>query len=107
MSNFLIQTQAVSSLIRYDLVDLTRQALAKYANRLFLEVIEAYQSHDLHGVIFCSHRFLELVQEMDALLACHDGFLLGPWLESAKQLAQNEQQKKQVIYLLILHLRKG
>ncbi|KAK4402361.1 Alpha-N-acetylglucosaminidase [Sesamum angolense] len=35
------------------------------------------------------------VEDLDTLLACHDGFLLGPWLESAKQLAQNDEQKKQ------------
>ncbi|KAF7838380.1 alpha-N-acetylglucosaminidase-like isoform X1 [Senna tora] len=86
---------ASSSTYRYDLVDLTRQALAKYANQLFLKVIEAYQSHDMRGLAFHSHKFLDLVEDMDTLLACHDGFLLGPWIESAKQLAQNEQQEKQ------------
>ncbi|BBH03858.1 alpha-N-acetylglucosaminidase family / NAGLU family [Prunus dulcis] len=35
------------------------------------------------------------VEDMDTLLACHDGFLLGPWLESAKKLAQDEEQEKQ------------
>ncbi|XP_028781748.1 alpha-N-acetylglucosaminidase-like isoform X2 [Neltuma alba] len=84
-----------SSTYRYDIVDLTRQALAKYANQLFLKIIEAYQSHDVHSVTFHSQKFLDLVEDMDTLLACHDGFLLGPWLESAKQLAQNEQQEKQ------------
>lgn len=84
-----------SSTYWYDLVDLTRQALAKYANQLFLKIIEAYQLHDVHGVAFHSQKFLDLVEDMDTLLACHDGFLLGPWLESAKLLAQNEQQEKQ------------
>lgn len=83
-------------ILRYDLVDLTRQALAKYANQLFLNIIEAYQSNDVHGVTDRSQRFLDLVEDMDILLACHDGFLLGPWLESAKQLAQDEEQEKQV-----------
>ena len=94
-------------LLSYDLVDLARQALAKYANELFLEVIVAYTSNDVHGVVEHSKRFLELVDDMDTLLACHNGFLLGPWLESAKQLAQNAEQEKQVrspskllIYLL-------
>lgn len=82
-------------MVRYDLVDLTRQALAKYANELFLEIIEAYQLNDAHDVGRLSRRFLELVEDMDTLLACHDGFLLGPWLESAKQLAQDEVQQKQ------------
>ncbi|KAK9203072.1 hypothetical protein WN943_013326 [Citrus x changshan-huyou] len=80
---------------KYDLIDLTRQALAKYANELFLNILEAYQLNDAHGVFQLNRRFLELVEDMDSLLACHDGFLLGPWLESAKQLAQNEEQEKQ------------
>ncbi|XP_058787340.1 alpha-N-acetylglucosaminidase-like [Vicia villosa] len=84
-----------SSTYRYDLVDLTRQVLAKYANQLFYKVIEAYQSQDIHGVTLLSQRFLDLVEDLDALLACHDGFLLGPWLDSAIQLAQNEEQKRQ------------
>ncbi|KAK3225564.1 hypothetical protein Dsin_005426 [Dipteronia sinensis] len=86
---------SASKTYRYDLVDLTRQALAKYANNLFLEVIVAYTSNDVHGVVEHSKRFLELVDDMDTLLACHNGFLLGPWLESAKQLAQNAEQEKQ------------
>lgn len=85
--------------LRYDLVDLTRQALAKYANQLFLKVIESYQRGDLPAVSQLSQKFLILVEDMDTLLACHDGFLLGPWLESAKKLAQNEEQEKQVCIL--------
>ena len=81
-------------------MDLTRQSLAKYANKLFLEIIQAYQSNDVHGATSLSHKFLELVEDIDALLACHDGFLLGPWLESAKRLAQNEEQEKQVLISL-------
>uniref|UniRef100_K7KKU0 Uncharacterized protein n=1 Tax=Glycine max TaxID=3847 RepID=K7KKU0_SOYBN len=63
------------------------QVLAKYANELFFKVIEAYQLQDVDGMTLLSPRFLDL--------ACHDGFLLGPWLESAKQLAQNEEQERQ------------
>lgn len=84
--------------IRYDLVDLTRQALAKYANQLFLRVIEAYRLADLRSAASLSQEFLGLVNDMDTLLACHEGFLLGPWLESAKKLAKDEEQKKQVTF---------
>ncbi|KAM6594141.1 hypothetical protein CsatA_001844 [Cannabis sativa] len=84
-----------SNTYRYDLIDLTRQALAKYANQLFLKAIEAYQSNNVQGVTHYSHKFLDLVDDFDTLLACHEGFLLGPWLESAKQLAQDENQEKQ------------
>lgn len=83
-------------ILSYDLVDLTRQALAKYANELFLKIIESYQSNDVNGVANLSQKFLNLVEDMDTLLACHKGFLLGPWLESAKQLAKDKEQERQV-----------
>ncbi|XP_050223887.1 alpha-N-acetylglucosaminidase-like [Mercurialis annua] len=84
-----------SSTYRYDLVDLTRQVLAKYANELFLKIIESYRSGDGYEVANRSQKFLDLVEDMDILLGCHEGFLLGPWLESAKQLAQDEEQERQ------------
>ncbi|XP_015068221.1 alpha-N-acetylglucosaminidase-like isoform X1 [Solanum pennellii] len=80
---------------RYDLIDLTRQVLAKYANELFLDAIEAYKLDDLHAVAHLSQKFLGLVEDLDMLLGCHDGFLLGPWIESAKELAQDEDQERQ------------
>lgn len=84
-----------SNTFRYDLIDLTRQTLAKYANEVFLKVIEAYQLNDIDGATSYSQRFLDLVRDMDILLGCHEGFLLGPWLESAKQLAEDQEQEKQ------------
>ncbi|KAI3870694.1 hypothetical protein MKW92_003699 [Papaver armeniacum] len=80
---------------RYDIVDLTRQALAKYANQVFFKVIQAYRLKDFGRVSFYSQHFLDIVNDMDTLLACHHGFLLGPWLESSKNLAQNPEQEKQ------------
>ncbi|MED6134837.1 hypothetical protein PIB30_040699 [Stylosanthes scabra] len=84
-----------SNTYRYDIVDLTRQVLAKYANQLFFEIIEAYQSGGLDQVTVLSQKFMNLVNDLDTLLASHDGFLLGPWLDSAKQLAQNQEEMKQ------------
>ncbi|XP_022135500.1 alpha-N-acetylglucosaminidase-like [Momordica charantia] len=84
-----------SNTYRYDLVDLTRQALAKYSNELFFRIVKAYQLYDAQKMASLSQQFLELVKDIDTLLACHEGFLLGPWLESAKQLAQDEEQEKQ------------
>lgn len=100
MSNFIISilmTVFIPRYYRYDLVDLTRQALAKYANQVFLKIIEGYQVSRLKQVMTCSKHFLDLVTDMDVLLSSHDGFLLGPWLESAKQLARDSEQEKQVM----------
>ncbi|CAL1367819.1 unnamed protein product [Linum trigynum] len=84
-----------SNTYRYDLVDLTRQALAKYANELFLKITKSYKLKDFNGVALHSRKFVGLVEDLDSLLSCHEGFLLGPWLEDAKQLAMDEEQAKQ------------
>jgi alpha-N-acetylglucosaminidase len=82
---------------RYDLVDLTRQVLAKYANQIFLKIIESYKSNKMNQVTTLCHHFIDLVNDLDTLLASHEGFLLGPWLENARSLARNQEQEIQVI----------
>lgn len=67
MLRFNIQIHDIYSLLRYDLVDLTRQVLAKYANELFFKVIEAYQLQDVDGMTLLSPRFLDLVEDLDTL----------------------------------------
>jgi len=64
-------------------------------------VIEAYQNKNVEKVSIYSKQFLDLVSDLDMLLSCHDGFLLGPWLESAKNLAKDSEQEKQVTVLLV------
>uniref|UniRef100_A0A0D9WAF0 Alpha-N-acetylglucosaminidase n=1 Tax=Leersia perrieri TaxID=77586 RepID=A0A0D9WAF0_9ORYZ len=84
-----------SSTFRYDLVDLTRQTLAKYANQVFVKIIESYKLNNVNQVITLCHHFIDLVNDLDMLLASHEGFLLGPWLESAKGVARDKEQEIQ------------
>lgn len=86
---------SASNTFRYDLVDLTRQALAKYANQVFVKIIKSYKSDNMNQVTTLCQRFLDLVNDLDKLLASHEGFLLGPWLENAKGLARDQQQEIQ------------
>lgn len=41
---------------------------------------------------------LELLSDMDQLLSGHEGFLLGPWLESAKNYGNEEFEKELYLY---------
>ncbi|WVZ87458.1 hypothetical protein U9M48_034093 [Paspalum notatum var. saurae] len=84
-----------SNTFRYDLVDLTRQVLAKYANDVFLKIIESYKTNSIIQVTTLCQHFLNLVNDLDILLSSHEGFLLGPWLENAKGLARNQEQEIQ------------
>ncbi|KAK3031104.1 hypothetical protein RJ639_036844 [Escallonia herrerae] len=80
---------------RYDLVDLTRQALSKLANQVYLDAVIAFHEKDGNALRFHGQKFLQLVKDIDKLLAADDNFLLGTWLESAKRLALNPSEMKQ------------
>lgn len=81
---------------RYDLVDLTRQSLSKLANQVYLDAISAFHQEDTKALNLHSQKFLQLIKDIDKLLAADDNFLLGTWLESAKNMAMNSDEMKQV-----------
>ncbi|XP_057808411.1 alpha-N-acetylglucosaminidase [Salvia miltiorrhiza] len=80
---------------RYDLVDLTRQSLSKLANEVYLNAIYAFRHKDAQALSSHSLKFIQLIKDIDKLLATDDNFLLGPWLESAKGLSLNADERKQ------------
>ncbi|KAL8500848.1 hypothetical protein ACS0TY_020436 [Phlomoides rotata] len=80
---------------RYDLVDLARQSLSKLANEVYLKAIHAFWDKDAQALTFHSIKFLQLIKDIDKLLAADDNFLLGTWLASAKGLALNADERKQ------------
>ncbi|WP_432714563.1 alpha-N-acetylglucosaminidase [Pedobacter sp.] len=78
----------------YDLVDVTRQVLANYSNVLQESFAMDYQNKNFADFDKKSVKFLELIDDMDMLLATRKDFLLGRWLNSAKRLGSNKQEKK-------------
>lgn len=89
---------------RYDLVDLTRQSLSKLANEVYLNAIYAFKHKDAQALSLHSQKFLQLIKDIEKLLASDDNFLLGPWLESAKKLSLNSDERRQVRTSLHHHL---
>jgi len=69
---------------RYDLVDLTRQVLANYASSLHQQFVAAWQQKDTAAYRRYSRQFLELMDDMDGLLATRKDFLLGKWIKEAR-----------------------
>jgi alpha-N-acetylglucosaminidase len=69
---------------RYDMVDVTRQVLANYADSLQQQVAKAYKSNDSVSFKKYNQQFLTLLDDMDRLLATRKDFLLGRWLSDAK-----------------------
>lgn len=81
---------------RYDLVDLTRQVLGKLANEEYLKAVTAFRGKNVKALNLHSKRFIQLIRDIDRLLTSDSNFLLGTWLESAKKLATNPSEMKQV-----------
>ncbi|MEP6611275.1 MAG: alpha-N-acetylglucosaminidase [Mucilaginibacter sp.] len=78
---------------RYDLVDITRQALANYALPLQSKWVNAYRQKDIAGFSRYSREYLQLISDMDALLATRKDFLLGPWLADARNQGNTTADK--------------
>lgn len=78
---------------RYDLVDLTRQVLANYADTLQQEFAAAYHQGDAARFKTLSHQFLALLDDMDQLLATRKDFLLGSWLDASKSWGTTSMEK--------------
>jgi alpha-N-acetylglucosaminidase len=73
---------------RYDLVDVTRQVLANYATPLQQRWVLAYLSHDLAAYEKYTAQFLELMDDLDVLLATRQEFLLGKWIGDARRCGE-------------------
>ncbi|MGJ1264844.1 alpha-N-acetylglucosaminidase [Sphingobacterium spiritivorum] len=78
---------------RYDLVSVTRQVLANYTDELHNRYVLAYESGNLEEAQQYSQRFLEVLSEMDRLLASQEDFLLGNWLEDAKRWGTTQPER--------------
>src|SRR5258708_2132599 len=62
---------------RYDLVDISRQVLANYASPLQQKIAEAWRLKEVSAYQEYRRQFLELLDDMDRLLATRHDFLLG------------------------------
>ncbi len=70
---------------RFDLVNVARQVLADHAGRLQGDMARTWRAKDAAGLEKTSQRFLELIHDLDELLATRREFLFGGWIEDAKR----------------------
>jgi alpha-N-acetylglucosaminidase len=79
---------------RYDLVDLTRQVLANYADTLQRDFAKAYEQKDKAQFTRLFNRFTKVMNDMETLLATQPDFLLGRWLQDAVTWGTTATEKK-------------
>jgi alpha-N-acetylglucosaminidase len=78
---------------RYDLVNVARQALSGHASVLHRQAVKAWQAKDAPAFDLAAQRFLDLLQELDELLATRGEFLLGRCLEDAKRWGTDDAER--------------
>jgi alpha-N-acetylglucosaminidase len=88
-----IHSNAKTDGFTYDLVDITRQVMANYALPLQQQWIKAYKAKDTIAFRQSSLAFLQLIADMDRLLATKKDFMLGPWLADARKWGTTAQEK--------------
>jgi len=79
---------------RLDAVNLTRQLLSNLSNTLVKDVDAAYRRGDLASLRTAGRRLLEMIEDLDALLATREEFLLGRWLADAKRWAADDAESR-------------
>jgi len=78
---------------QYDLIDLSRQVLENYALVLHRKYAEAIQGGEPTQYKEYASEFLELISDMDQLLATRKEFLLGDWVEDARSWGTTKSEK--------------
>lgn len=78
---------------RFDLVNITRQVLSNYAATLQHQLADAYQMKNAQDFQEASKDFLQLMRDLDELLATRKEFLLGDCLENAKRWGKTDKEK--------------
>jgi len=78
---------------RHDLVNVARQALSSHAAELYAKTMAADQAKDATAYRQASGEFMELLRDMDGLLATSDEFLLGKWLADARRWGATDAER--------------
>lgn len=77
----------------YDLVDITRQALADQGRRQYQRAMSDYRTFSRKDFDKSADRFLKMLLLQDKLLGTRSEFRLGAWIENARNLGMSEAEK--------------
>lgn len=82
-----------SSAYRYDVLDVSRQALANHAYDVHAKMRIAYNDQNLRSFVQLSDTWLRWMRLLDKLLCTNEQTMLGCYLISAAQWGENDEDK--------------
>ena len=83
---------------KYDLITILQQVLSNTAQDVHLEMADAFNKKDLENFKFKAEEFLKIADLMDEVLSGSEYYLLGRWVEQAKDLAVNTDDFSKKLY---------
>ena len=87
-------TLAGKSTFTHDLVDVTRQAIAKHASKVYRDLDSAANANSTARFAAAGKLLLEALDDADLVLGSSEGFLFGAWLASARQLGTTPAERQ-------------
>lgn len=90
----LLKNPSYTSSYQYDIVNVGRQVLGNHFTVLRNDFTQNYESKDLVKMKENSAKMLELLDDMERLLATHSSFLAGKWINDAKILGGKNAQEQ-------------
>lgn len=76
----------------YDLVDVTRQAIAEQARLVYAEIVAAYKAKDRDMFAHTTKKFLDILLQQDRLLSSMPDFMVGKRIAQARSLRTNASE---------------
>lgn len=73
----------------YDVADITRQVISNTGLEFYKIMDAAYQQRDLEAYRKASGPFLDMIKVQEKVLSSNEAFLVGPWIEKARNLLPN------------------
>ncbi len=90
--NLLLQVDSDRDSYRFDVVNVGRQVLGDYFLRERDRFTAAYKKSDLPAMQRSGERMLELLADLDRLVACHPEFSLKQWVDAARAMGTNADE---------------
>lgn len=87
------QHLSTSELFRYDLVDVTRNSLQIISLKYYSDMVSAYRSNNSLMLNQSSVLLLSLLNDLETILGSDSHFLLGSWIQAARDNGVSAQEK--------------
>ena len=88
------ENTSLSNNLEYDLVDITRQAMADQARLQYQHTIADYKAFNIDGFRRNADRFLQMLLLQDELLGTRTEFRLGHWTQAAIACGNTPEERR-------------